>query len=263
MQTTFDGWILNPMVKDNSVFTHRDMYKKMYVEKFDKILLREAGKINFKLYYDDSKDEYYAHLKIPSEVVPNFYYDVVVQFYTKDNGIRASKSLTDYLVRFYSNDPAFVFTYLRVFKKNDMFIEALSSKAPKEALKKDPVQKNPYEVISYIKSLYFAFLYMKAKNLFSKVMYTTYGEKFNIKKLLPTIRDANIVIEERKIKGEEVEKAKREAKKNNSISQPSTSTYVNGGGIKTSSTKKSNVSKVVNTAKVSSSSNRVKTTKKI
>ena len=269
MQTTFDGWIMNPMVKANSVFTHRDMYKKLYTEKFDKILLREAGKIEYQLYIDNNNDKYYAHIAIPSEVVPKFYYDVVIEFFTKDNGIRASKYLTDYSVKFYSNDPAFVYTYLRVFKKNDMFLDDLSSKATKQALKEDPTIKNPNEVIMYVKSLYFAYLFMKSKNLFSKSLYTVYGEPYNQKKLVSKVRDASVVIEERKKKGEEIEKAKKiEKQSTNTISKPvSPDAYVNGGNLKsTSVTKRSVVSKVASVSTISNKTNKaktIKTTKKI
>ena len=55
MEMTFRQYIDNPLGKRNAVFSQRDMYKNLYTDKFDKLLLREAGKIDFALYYDDNR----------------------------------------------------------------------------------------------------------------------------------------------------------------------------------------------------------------
>ena len=110
MKMTFDEYIKNPMGKDNSVFSKRGMYKDLYTGKFDAILAREAGNIDFMLYKsDDSK--YTIHIKIPSEVVEKFYYDVVIEFSTKEKFDFVRPTLSNYDVKFFSNDPAFVFTF--------------------------------------------------------------------------------------------------------------------------------------------------------
>lgn len=210
---TFQQYIDNPLGKKNSVFSQRDMYKQLYTEKFDAVLLREAGKIVYKLYYDKSKDAFYAHIKIPSEVVPKFYYDVVIKFSTSNNGIRVGKTLAEYDVSFFSNDPAFVFTYERVFFKLGMFVDECKPKASKIALKKDPKETNPYEIPGYVKSIYFAYLFMKRSNLFSKPMYNQLGQPFNVKKLLSEIEDTDKKIADRQIKGEEVAKKKAKEKR--------------------------------------------------
>ena len=44
-EITFDKYIDNP--SGGSVFTNRNMYKNMYKDKFDKILLRENGNIHY------------------------------------------------------------------------------------------------------------------------------------------------------------------------------------------------------------------------
>ena len=211
---TFKQYTENPMGKQNAVFSQRDMFKNLYTEKFDKVLLREAGKINFTLYMDKKHDEYYAHIKIPSETVKDFYYDAVIMFFSNDPVAKSSSTLSNYNVRFFSNDPAFVFTYLRVFLKNDLFIEDLKPKASKQALKQDPKIRNPYEVPGYSKILYFAYLFMQSKNLFSKAMYTTYAEKFDKKKLMDNVVDADTHIAKRQAMGEQQKKdEKKEAKK--------------------------------------------------
>lgn len=206
---TFQQYIDNPMGQKNAVFSQRYMYRDLYTEKFDKILLREAGKIDFKLYKDAKKDEYYVHIKIPSEVVPKFYYDVVVQFYTADNAKRTENDLTNYFVRFYSNDPAFVFTFLHVFNKNDMFVKALESKSPKLAIKEKPKEKNPLGVIGYVKSLYFAYLVMKLKKLFIKANFDMYGTPFDQKMLVGLVEHADKKIADRQEAGVRIEKEKK------------------------------------------------------
>lgn len=220
---SFRQYIDNPMGKRNAVFSQRDMFKKLYTEKFDKVFLREAGKINYTLYIDKKKDQYIAHIKIPSETVKDFYYDAVILFYTNDPAIKTSPSLQDYSVKFFSNDPAFVFTYLRVFLKNDLFFEDLKPKSSKLALKQDPKIKNPYEVPGYSKILYFAYLFMKTKNLFAKNMYVS-AIPYDKKKLINNVEHTDIKIAQRQELGEKQRKqeAKEEKQKKREKVQPRT-----------------------------------------
>ena len=75
---SFDKYIDNPS-GGASVVTNRKMYKDMYKAKFDAVLVREQGTIKYYVYHDtDNTDSYYIHMKIPSEVIDNFYYDVVI-----------------------------------------------------------------------------------------------------------------------------------------------------------------------------------------
>ena len=153
---TFQQYIDNPMGKKNAVFSQKDIYKSQYTKKFDAVYMREAGRLTYFLYANKRADQYYAHIKIPSEVIPKFYYDVVIKFETKNNALRVGNSLKEYDVRFFSNDPAFVFTFEHVFHKNDMFIEELKPKASKIALRKFPKETNRFGIPGYVKSIYFA-----------------------------------------------------------------------------------------------------------
>lgn len=258
MEMSFQQYIDNPMGKRNAVFSQRDMFRQLYTEKFDKVFLREAGKIDFTLYIDKKKDRYVAHIKVPSETVKDFYYDAVILFYTNDAAKRMSPSLQDYFVKFFSNDPAFVFTYLRVFLKNELFIEDLKPKSSKLALKNDPKEKNPFEVPGYSKILYFAYLFMKSKNLFSKSIYKSYAQDYSVKKLLDNVMHTDDKISLRQKLGEEERKVKREEKKQQvspqrDIDSPS-------GNIK--STKKVGLTKTVGSVKSSPLVKTVKRTNK-
>lgn len=208
---TFNQYIENPLGKHNAVFSQRDMFKELYRGKLDNILLREAGKINYQLFYDNN-DRYYIHIKIPSEVVNKFYYDVVIMFYSDKAEYFNSNTLRDYNIKVFSNDPSFCFTYLYVFNKNDMFFEDLKEKAPKASLKDAPIERNPQEIVGYVKSLFFAYLYMRDHNLFNKFYYKNNGIKYNKKDLLMNVEHATSKIEKRQQEGEKIRKAEKKIK---------------------------------------------------
>lgn len=262
MEMSFQNYIDNPLGKRNAVFSQREVFKGIYTEKFNAVFLREAGKIDFHLFFNKTKDEYYILVKIPSETVPGFYYDVVIQFYTNNNALRAASDLKDYNVRFYSNDPAFVFTYLRVFLKNDMFVDFLKSRSPKEALKKDPKEKNPYEIPGYVKSIYFAYLFMKLKNLFNKSFYTSYGETSQVqKKIIDLVRDADSVIAERQELGKKVAADNRREKKTTNSANSRVNSLPSNDS--TALVRKTKIAPKTGSVKTAKTVKRAKTSKKI
>lgn len=213
MKITFSQYINNPLGEKSSVVTNRGMYQQMYRDKLDKILLREGGKVKYKLYTD--KDKYYIHFKIPSEVIDKFYYDTIIEFYTNDPIKAKSASLKDYYVRFYSNDPAFVYTFAHAFIKNDIFIKDLESKMTKESVKNVAKEKNPKNLVGYVKSLFFAYLLLGDYGLFSKTLYDNTAEKYSKTKILRTVDHAKDKIRDRQ-EAEEKERKKRNREKNNS-----------------------------------------------
>ena len=58
---TFEEYILNPMQKQGKVFnaTMREAMRNSYKTKFDNILLREAGKINYYKFKDSKNNVFY------------------------------------------------------------------------------------------------------------------------------------------------------------------------------------------------------------
>lgn len=207
---TYEEYITNPMGGKNAVFAARDMYKKMYTEKWDKLIVRENGVI--KIIPMKSKTDYYVYIKIPSEVVPKFYYDVVVRFYPpKDKTVSIQQNLKNYDVQFFSNDPSFVFTFAHAFKKHGMFLDDLALRMSKEALKFPAKERNPSDSIGYVKSLYFAYLVLKEKGYFSKAAYNTVAP-YDKKGLLASIEDADEKINERQKKAAKLQKQERQKK---------------------------------------------------
>lgn len=206
---TFDEYIVNPMGKSNAVWSAaaREAQRNIYTKKFDNILLRENGKIDY-FFYKGKGAVYYVHIKVPSEVVPNFYYDVVLKFTGSSNIVATSSGLDKYQVEFYSNDPAFVYTYAYVFNKKGLLIKELSSKMSRQALKTAAKEKNPENTVGYVKSIYFAYLFMKQRGLFSKVKYTG-APDLDLKYLLSNIEDADTKIQKREDEGAKVLKKKK------------------------------------------------------
>lgn len=207
---TLEQYIKNPMGKNNAVMSGplRETIKKQYDVKFHNVLLRENGKIDFRLYKDKDANAFYIHVKVPSETCENFYYDVVLKFYSDETLKENGRNLQKYYVQFYSNDPAFVYTYAHTFLVNDLFIKELASKMSKEAISNRAVEKNPQDISSYSKILYFAITFMNERGL-SNLLTWAGAEPFNLKKLLSEIEHADSKIASRQEEGKKYSSRKK------------------------------------------------------
>ena len=249
---SFDKYIDNPS-GGATVITNRNMYKDLYKSKFDKVLVRESGKIEWKAYYtNDKQDSFYIYMKVPSEVIEKFYYDVVIRLYTTENKKKSNVNLREYAVEFYSNDPAFVYTFAHAFSKNNLFIKDLEPKMSKTALKNVAKVKNPKDNVWYVKSLYFAYLTMERYHLFNRSILKQHGKNYDKRELLSQITNATEKIEARQEAGIKLEKDKAKAKKIERNDKPLQSKHTKSTGI----TRTPTVSK---TSKITS---KVKTTKR-
>lgn len=165
LKTTFDHYIKNPAIVGTSTI-QATLLKDNYAIRFDTLLVREGGNLQYKL-YKDSKGNKYIHAKIPSESIPNFYYDVVIEF-VESAILSVTTSLEKNNIKFFSNDPAFIFNYAYAFNKNGLIIDSLKNKLPKECLENKAIVRNPKSNIGAVKSFYFLYFFMKLKKLFSK-----------------------------------------------------------------------------------------------
>lgn len=248
---TFGEYISNPMGRKSAVFSHREMYNDMYTKKLNELMVRENGKVVYELY--NNKDfEFFAHIKIPSETVPDFYYDTVIMLYPRNKASIVDRSLKDYNVKFYSNDPSFVYTFAHSFLANDLFIKDLVPRMSKEAVKKVAKERNPSNEVGYVKSIFFAYLIMNRYGLFNKVQYETYGKPYKKKELLSNVIHSEDKIYERQVKGEDIRKKKsRERKASKKNNKPKTvgdmAKKKGGGSIRY--TPKSKTAKRTTTAK--------------
>ena len=212
---TFEQYIANPMGKKNSVMNSmaREAMRTSYTNKFHNVLLKENGKIDYYLYKDSKHNTYYAYIKIPSEVIKDFYYDTIIKFYADESIKELGLNFEKYYVQFFSNDPAFVFTYAHAFIENGLFIKEFAPKMSKEAIKQKAVEKNPNNENGYVKSIYFAYLFLKERGLMQKVRWGG-AEEFNLKQVLVQITHAD-----EKIIARQEEETKRDKRKKIVIDQ--------------------------------------------
>ena len=209
---SFDKYIDNPSGAA-TVLTNRQMYKAMYKEKFEKVLIREQGVIKFVVYRsNDAYDSYYIYMKIPSEVIDKFYYDVVVRLFTNDNVKKTNGSLRPYAVQFYANDPAYVYTFAHSFAKNKLFIEDLKPKMSRKALTTVAKVKNPKDDVWYVKSLYFAYLTMEKYGLFNRPMLNQNAKLYDKRDLISRITDADAKVQARQDAQEKINKENKQNK---------------------------------------------------
>ena len=250
---SFNDYINNPGGKGSAVITNRSMYKDMYQQKFDALLVREQGNIDYTVYYkNDSSDSYYIHMKIPSEAVSGFYYDVVVRLYTTIGSKKSSTDLRTYAVQFYSNDSTFVYTYAYVFSKNNLFIKDLAPKMSRKALTEKPKVRNPNCTMGYIKSLYFAYLTMEKYNLFQRSVLDSKAKTYSKYNLLHDIEHADKKMEER----QGPKKTKPETQKIQKQPEKPRNT-----DVATPASKKSAITKTVTTSRKTKKVANTKTTK--
>ena len=213
MQITLNDYIVNPMGKKNAVLnaTAREAMRNDYKRRYDALMMREHGNIQNTLYKDEENNIYVAHFKIPSETINKFYYDVVFEFYADENITEAGTNLFKYYCQFFSNDPAFVYTYAFVFNKEDLLISRLRSKMSRKAIRDSAKEKNPANNVGYVKSIYFAYLYMQSRQLNMLNTYKAFAITMSRRNLVSDVMAADDKIRQRQEAGE---KLKAQEKRN-------------------------------------------------
>lgn len=251
MEMTFNKYIGNP-TGGTSAITNRKMYKNLYTEKFDILMVRENGELKFKVYKaKDFNDTHYIHFKMPSETCSGIYYDTVIQLSTTSKEAKSSANLRGYNIKFYSNDPAFVYSFAHAFNKNGLFIQDLKDKMSRQALRDVAKVRNPKDDIFYVKSLYFAYLAMDRYNLFDRKTLDDRAEKYS-----RGVMRRDIMHSEDKLV--EINDAKEKAKKGK---QDSKANDIKKYNDKRNQDVKSKQSNITNTSKVSKIIKKTPTTK--
>ncbi|QDJ97892.1 hypothetical protein PALS2_267 [Staphylococcus phage PALS_2] len=125
--------------------------------------LYKKNRKNFKLKIFLYQDKYYFYFQIPSEdyFKENLSYDVIIEFRPPNERAAKAKDLNNYLIRFISNSPNFMFTYGYLYNKDDLLISWLSYKLGPKALNQPPEVRNPRLEYGFEKSVYFALLYLE------------------------------------------------------------------------------------------------------
>lgn len=158
--------ITNPTGKKSAYFASREVIKRDLELKYRSLLLKHERKFEYKVFKKD--EDFIFHFKIPSTTFKDLNYDVIIDFYPENEECLDDKNLTRYLLRIFSNSPAFMFTYTYVCYKNNMIPREMIRFCSKEALNNAPEIRNPVEVYGYEKSIYFACLYIIENKLYMK-----------------------------------------------------------------------------------------------
>jgi len=168
MDITFAQYIDKPsIIKGSATNSMISLVKEDYRRRFDAVFIRESSLLVTNLYKEKGKSIYYVYIKMPSEKTPNLYYDVIIEFRASAPQKILGMGIDKYHVRFFSNDPAFLFTYAYAFNKADLIIKWMKPRLSKKALTEKPIIRNPSAATGYVKSLYFAYYYMQIKKLFN------------------------------------------------------------------------------------------------
>lgn len=157
-QLTFQQFLQNPSGPYSAFFGRRTDIKANLDHRFSE-LIKKYNAFKCEIYKDE--DDYLFYIKIPSEKYDNLFYDTVLRLKPNNEGAITDLTLMNYEINFYSNSPAFVFTYAYVFNKDDLFIDFLKTRISNEALHNPPEVRNPFEIYGFEKSLYFALSYIK------------------------------------------------------------------------------------------------------
>lgn len=175
-------------------------------------------------------DSYYIHILIPSESERQNFYDVVVKFIpNKLTKSTKPRFIFNYDMELFSNCPSFTYTFAHVYKKFGILCDELVDKYEEEVFKNKPETKNPYFVINYDKSIYFALHFLDRNMSFLTVSNLEYLSRTNnFKNLIKNVRssreikkdyeDANLELKKQKIEDEKKKNnIKKELDKKNSI----------------------------------------------
>ena len=164
---TFDEYIKNPSGRGSAVNPTRESSESMYQAKLNDTISKN-GDIKYTCLKSSDNNTYYIYFIIPSDSTKGFNYDVVVQLEaTKGEGV-SKGSINKYTVKFFSNDPSFIFTYAHAYKTHGLLIPQLEKKLSMRVLLTKANVRNPDNTIGYVKTIYFAYLLMKKHNLFDK-----------------------------------------------------------------------------------------------
>lgn len=164
---SFDEYIKSPSGRGSAVNPGRESSESMYKTKLDEAI-NKHGDIKYTCLRSSNGNTYYIYFLIPSDSTKGFYYDVVVELDEPKGEGKSSGDISKYNVKFFANDPSFIFTYAHAYKTHGLLISQLEKKINLRSLMSKANVRNPDNTVGYVKSIYFAYLIMKKYNLFDK-----------------------------------------------------------------------------------------------
>lgn len=185
MKVTLKDFKNNPFGKGVTAFNNssvKDSLEKRYNE-----LVKNNKKVSVAGVYLH-KGDYYIHLLIPSESERPNTYDVVIRL-RKDGILNTSQFLSTSTVQFFSNCPSFTYSFAWVYRNHGLLIPDLIEKIDNIDFKKEPEVRNPYGVVNYDKSIFFASHFLLSNMRYmNKAHLEALSRKTNITDLYDKIR---------------------------------------------------------------------------
>lgn len=112
-------------------------------------------------WYRPAKNTLVAHLTLPSRTKRGIHYDIVFEFDITGIDEASVTTMPAVPCKVFSNCPSFSYTYANVFDGKKQLCRWLKDKYEKTIFKKDPVVRNPNEIIGYERSIFIAGLYIQ------------------------------------------------------------------------------------------------------
>lgn len=171
--------------------------KDMFIQNFDyryQVLSKEK---EFEMNIYTQGENVFYHILVPSEgEYRENKYDVIIKFKPEGLGSKLDKSYKQYNIEFFSNSPAFAYTYAYVAKLNELLINELYGKYDEKILNYPPTSRNPGLLFNYEKSIYFACKFILSDNQYLLKSYVkSHGTKLT-KKIIKEIKTLSQVEEE-------------------------------------------------------------------
>lgn len=168
IKQTLSEYMNNPAGKGSTVIPNRQLLIDDYRRRYEKI--KEHHKFDVTIYKID--EDYIFHVLVPSEDKDkDVYYDVVLQFTMHDEDFKNDININRYYVKFFSNSPSFVYSYAYVYNKNGIMVDTLKNKFNHDTLTVEPTTRNPYQIISFEKTVYFACLHIMNTHKYMNKLY--------------------------------------------------------------------------------------------
>lgn len=119
------------------------------------------------------KDNYFLYFQVPSKENKEYpddviFYDVIIELIPPNSAWKLHKSIRDYDVKVFSNNPKHMFTFTYVFNKRRALIDLPVKYYSKQALRIAPKKRNPMQLLGIDENLYHCVLYMDKHNLFDR-----------------------------------------------------------------------------------------------
>jgi hypothetical protein len=160
---TLGQFLTNPTGTGSSAVANRGRTIADLRARFDKLMRSNEGKMRARSFRDGSA--FVVHVEVPSETFGQVKYDVLMEATPPEGEGSSSSTITDWTIRFWSNSPAFTFTYAHVVDKMGLLLPMARPKCSPASLTDEPKVRNPVQELGFEKSVYFAILYMRETGL--------------------------------------------------------------------------------------------------